>query len=620
MKNQFFLIKSLLIILLIFSFLPETILADGMTINYDPNFEKWDYSNENNQRAFINYNANLQKMIISVNLDKGNNNDLIWLFPIPAEPNKIAIDVLKDITSLNTLNGYEISGKAKQKFYISSRFIYATQLYTIPYLRSRHYEGDNGLIMPWGISNSLIESPYFEKNDVTVYEHLDKEGITSEIITAKTVDGLYNYFKNKGLDIAIDSIPVLNNYIGKNYSFVVSWISQSKKIISAEEIKNNLNFYFLNQNSNPKFSDLINSLKQKYPKFKLAHNSLDYLKSKQGEVVLQKLIQAIQTDPSIIANLSNNQTGQKQVGLFVTFFTNKIYFPLLPTSVYGSKVIPITIRVIGHVSPKVFQDIKGYTNIEYYIDTGIHFTDGLENFYNGQTQNVKYTKIEINAPSKFLTDDLWINAKTPLKTYYFLFIARHPFLTSMVLLVAISIITSILVGLIIFKDLRNKNSILKLALVGLSNCLSIIGLMIATILFRTKSKNENVAPLLKELSQKGYIWKRKLAAISLCIDWPFAIIGAIIIIVFILYPYNFRYGGTLVFIRSLIPFIILVFVLFIKRIRPEDKFLFNQLKSIGYSSWSFQPTDKMKFIFVPLFSVSFLTITWYLIRLIQLTV
>jgi hypothetical protein len=75
---------------------------------------------------------------------------------------------------------------------------------------------------------------------------------------------------------------------------------------------------------------------------------------------------------------------------------------MLPTSVYGSKIVPTTIRVIGHVSPKIFKDIKGYTKIEYYIHNSASFIDPLddsEDFYNKQTQDIKYTKIEINAPS-----------------------------------------------------------------------------------------------------------------------------------------------------------------------------------------------------------------------------
>jgi hypothetical protein len=58
----------------------------------------------------------------------------------------------------------------------------------------------------------------------------------------------------------------------------------------------------------------------------------------------------------------------------------------------------------------------------------------------------------------------------------------------------------------------------------------------------------------------------------------------------------------------------------IKRIKIEDRNLFEQLKFAGYSSWSFQPKDKMKYAFVPIFSISFLIISWLLIKIVGFTV
>jgi len=71
------------------------------------------------------------------------------------------------------------------------------------------------------------------KQDVVVYEHLDKEGMSSELITAKTANGIYDYFNKKGLKIQKDMIPALDAYIGKDYSFVVSWINNATDAIAA---------------------------------------------------------------------------------------------------------------------------------------------------------------------------------------------------------------------------------------------------------------------------------------------------------------------------------------------------------------------------------------------------
>ena len=97
------------------------------------------------------------------------------------------------------------------------------------------------------------------------------------------------------------------------------------------------------------------------------------------------------------------------------------------------------------------------------------------------------------------------------------------------------------------------------------------------------------------------MWKRRLAVILLIVALPLFISGLLSLAVFI------------------VPFLVLVFTLFIRRIKPEDKPLFAQLKSAGYSLWLFIPKDKRKFIFVPLFSLIFVNISLLIVKLIEIT-
>ena len=47
----------------------------------------------------------------------------------------------------------------------------------------------------------------------------------AEVITAKDGQAIYNYFSRKGFNIKEGNISELNSYIGKDYSFIVSWIA-----------------------------------------------------------------------------------------------------------------------------------------------------------------------------------------------------------------------------------------------------------------------------------------------------------------------------------------------------------------------------------------------------------
>ena len=101
MKKLPTLITLLFVFLAVIYFIPKSVLADGMAIKPDPYSDRWDYSGESNQQAFINYDGGLQKMIISIGLEGNNSNGVVWLFPIPANPNKVAVDVVKNLPWLS---------------------------------------------------------------------------------------------------------------------------------------------------------------------------------------------------------------------------------------------------------------------------------------------------------------------------------------------------------------------------------------------------------------------------------------------------------------------------------------------------------------------------------------
>ncbi len=415
---------------------PSLVLADGMMIKPDPYGNRWDFVSESNQQAYINYEDGLEKLILSVGLEE-TDSEAVWIFPVPANPERVVIDIL---TEMPDLRGEEINKKAKAKLEDIKELLLITQIYptfftslTRPVMLST--ESNKG----WELNDSI---GYGRQSDVIVFEHLEKEGITTEIITARTSKGLQEYFKSKNLNIEQNSIPALNHYIGKEFTFVASWISKN----------------------------------------------------------------------------SATKSGSRQKGVFVTFPTKKIYYPLMLTSVYGSERIPTTIRIMGFVSPKVFKDIKNYTKVEYYVDNNIYLN--IDNFFSGSTENVKYTKIEMNAPSKLLTEDLWMSARQPLGTFFPLFISQHPFITGIILLVLISILAGALAGFIVFCEARSKKGILKFGLLGLLNCFTIIALIIRIHSLKIKKNDKKDQELINKLKEQGYLIhrkdsKRKIVFISL---------------------------------------------------------------------------------------------------------
>ncbi len=613
---------------------PCLAFADGGIVLFDPYSDRWDYADETNQQAFINYDQGIEKMILSVGAGDLQAGKAMWIFPVPADPDKVSVDV---VAQLPKLQGEEISEKARSNLDDAGRWLAASQIYTLPFaFLSRNTLSASG--PPQGASlstgggslkNALVP-------DVVVFEHVEKEGITSEIVTARTVQGFNEYFSKKGLQINSTSIPVLQNYIGKKYSFVVSWMEQKELFLTDDDIEK-----ILSKGHYPRLSfsggkpseaenqayKLVQKLDDKYPGFneKMREPANDW-KYALSPDELNDLKQGVKDHPEILQLLGKNQKG-----VFVTFPAEKIYFPLMPTSVYGSKIVPAQIRVLGHVTPDVFPDIKSFTKTEYFRDKSAQLIDVRYNgFYNGVTEDVKYTKIEINAPSKYFTDDLWMENSAPLRTYYQSFIADQALPEFAILLVLCSAITGLLAGWLLFGEWRNWEGVKKFGLIGLANCFTILGLIAVILPAKTAKDLQDAASLMKSVKEKGYYWRRRISLGIMIVDFPFLLVS-ILMLFFVIpqefshwYAYSDSFLGMFIsplVLMTLVPIIIfLPAVLLGGRIKEGDKQLFEELKQKNYSSWTFQPKDRRKIRFIVLYSIFFLIISWIIVKLLVLSV
>jgi hypothetical protein len=613
--------STLICFVLSFFCVTSSALADGMVVFPDPYSDRWDYGVETNQYAFIKHTGGKQEMIISVGFDEVSSKGMVWLFPIPSKPENMKISI---VDSVPTLSGEEVSKKAKAYLDIYKKVYSYSQIYPIiskVNFSNRNHSSLDSLGGGFGESN-INESSI----DVVVHNHIEKDGIVSEVVTAKTSSSLYDYLKSKGMSIEPGSVPVLKQYIGKDYSFVVSWIDTSQDDSLLGIVMMGFPNYY-SKVDYPGFFALVEELKKDYPEFGASDDLLSYLQSPEGASVLKDLLLKVKADPSLIRvdnadleSLSNESLGHQQRGLSVTFPTKDIYFPLLPTSVYGDEVVPLTIYVSGHVSPKVFKDIKSFTDVSYYVNH-INIVDnmlwgyGYSEFLEKQKmEGVEYTKIVINAPSKYFTNDLWMETKAPIKAYYPSLVAKHMPEAGIIIFLLSSVIAGLIAGMILFKDLRRRP--LGIILISLFNSLSIIGLITAVLAIRTKNDPIELESILSDMKSKGYLWKRRLSAILFLIFIPLCVFSFLFTI-----NLGFRRGsaGIIVLVLNSIVILMLLAILFLRKKSPCDRESLVELKRFGYSTWSFYPRDRMKLLFIPIFSILFLIVSSALLELLRIT-
>lgn len=508
---------------------PILSFADGGMFIYDPLAGRFDTHKEINQTAYINYENGFQKMILSIGVDGGLKRDALWIFPIPASPEKVVIDIITDVPSLS---GEEIFNGASKRIRDAKD---TTLMLANPLVWGAYKAMTSTFSMIPTTKVGMDFNSYPQMSGVTVFEHIEKEGMVSEIISAKDQISIYNYLTGKGLGVEKNSIPILGLYTEKDYSFVVSWIDSSYQ---------------------------------------------------------------------------QQATGR---GVFVTFPTKQIYFPLIPTSVYGSEVVPAEIKIIEHMTPDIFENIKNYVKVSYYTE-GRYL--GPTDFYENKSgNNLNYTKIELNPPSKYLTEDLWTNNKAPINTILPNFIVNNYYVFFFFSFVFLSVLSSILAGIIVSSRFRSRKGFLKLGLIGLANCFTVYIYSIILFLYGdTSTETKEDKEMLEEIKDSSFVKRRRKIFRNMKIITAVLFLNPLIFVISEIFYFSYFYNSDFVVIffwGSLIAFLVSsIFYVFKKPvILPEDGYVIEKLKMYGYSLKNLKKNDSLsvfrKIAIVILFSIIF---------------
>lgn len=399
--------KKIGALLLIVLFFIPFVGADGMMYVEDDYY--WKLQSEQQQVASIQYENGIENLLIAI--DPGE--DLlgtkgIWIFPVPAAPDTITIDVIKGYPYFN---GDNIEDSYTNTIYLTSAVMIGYTTFPISLIAGAPF-----FVIFFLFQTNDLAGGVSSTHGISVYDSVEKMGMTSELITATDSAAVSHYFGEKGFTVPEPAQSSLDEYIGQDYSFVVVYIS-------------NTTAYNL-EKSGPRGYDGYRS--------------------------------------------------QNMIGSYVEFPTDRMYFPLKPTRVYGDRQIPVLLHVIGHVTPEIYDDIRPGTSVAYYTQEHYQTEEGLEQFFNGRQSitDLDYTRITIETPSNDFSDDLWIDDEEPVgltckKIYINYFVAF-----GILLYILFSMAGSLLAGMIFLREKPIPKR--KLLMHGLWNCLTLIGFVYGT--------------------------------------------------------------------------------------------------------------------------------------------
>lgn len=195
--------------------------ADGGFFAFDQS--RWRQVDEKQQTCLISYNAGQEKMLLAVKLDTFHSTKAVWVFPVPSSPDQVRMDVVGDLPEFSGVSARVLGHQTIARMF---SVMAMSQIYPIPFMSGAQEETRDGGYGAVPASGMPLMGGY-GWSDVEVYGHVEKLGLTTELIAARDKDAPYAYLKAKGLDLPEEARTILGDYVGENYSFVVSWISDT---------------------------------------------------------------------------------------------------------------------------------------------------------------------------------------------------------------------------------------------------------------------------------------------------------------------------------------------------------------------------------------------------------
>ena len=167
---------------------------------------------ENEQIAAINHRDGVQRMIIAINFDAADDEQALWVFPVPGRPEAVSVDIQD---TFPRFLGRDPAAIARTTISKTMTCVRAWQLYPL-------------LVEGLGLLPHLGRG-----GDVGVHDRIEKWGIRAEVLTADSPPALHEYLTSQGAVLAGGQLVTVEPYLDGQHVLVVAWISSPRKVREA---------------------------------------------------------------------------------------------------------------------------------------------------------------------------------------------------------------------------------------------------------------------------------------------------------------------------------------------------------------------------------------------------
>jgi hypothetical protein len=197
--------------------------ADGMAHYYDP-YSVTGLISQDAQFGLISYSSGEEKLAISIRIAESDlmlGTSAVWMFPVPAAPENVDISLISEIT---TLGGAPLGLVAESEMSDYLAAVLMSQVYTVP--------------LTWAIMDDRLLLPRDNlmlgwEEPIRVIEAVAAQGMVAELVGTNDSTALGEYLESKGMVLGPLEQATVEEYVGQDYSFVVSWIPNTTAFMEA---------------------------------------------------------------------------------------------------------------------------------------------------------------------------------------------------------------------------------------------------------------------------------------------------------------------------------------------------------------------------------------------------
>lgn len=188
--------------------LPSVARGDGMVFA-GRDLSALSFMTPNEQVAAIAHRSGRQKMIIVLNFNAEDQDNALWIFPVPGKPSQVKVDVVDSFPRFRGTDPRTRAVRTLHKVMIAAR---ATQFWPF-FLDSLAYLTRGGM-----------------GADVAIHGEVEKWGIHAETITAKSVSDLTEYLRTKKAGVVAERLTSFQPYLSDGYVLVLVWIASQEQV------------------------------------------------------------------------------------------------------------------------------------------------------------------------------------------------------------------------------------------------------------------------------------------------------------------------------------------------------------------------------------------------------